>query len=255
MINFVSYIINTCAKIGQYILFTLSIFCSFPHRKHHYYEIIIQFYYVTVESISLILPTALFIGGVLVLQGVHTLERFGTEQEIGQVVSLSIVRELGPVIAALLFAGRTGSALASEIGVMKVEQQFIAMKMMNINSHQYILFTRLISGFLGLPILTIIFNTFSIIGAYFIATKQLHIDSGLFWIGIKESISHIDIQMGIIKSIAFGLLITSIALYNGYHCKSNSHGVSHAATYTVITTSIAILITDYVLTSLILRIA
>ena len=210
-----------------------------------------QLYSVGVLTLVIIVVAGLFVGMVLALQGYYTLVDFGAEQSLGVLVALSLTRELGPVVTALLFAGRAGSALTAEIGLMKATEQLAGMEMMAVDPERRIMAPRLLAALLSLPLLAMIFTLLGIIGAYLIATGLLGIDGGSFWSQMQARVSFSDdVLNGLIKSILFGLAAGWIAVFNGYDCRPTSHGVSRATTRTVVVTSLVVLGLDFVLTAL-----
>jgi phospholipid/cholesterol/gamma-HCH transport system permease protein len=187
---------------------------------------------------------------VLGLQGYNTLVKFGAEKSIGILVALSLVRELGPVITALLFAGRAGSALTAEIGLMKATEQISSMEMMAVDPIRRLMTPRFIAGFLSMPILALIFNAMGILGGHFVAVEMLEIDAGSFWSQMQNQVSwREDVVNGIIKSLVFGFIAVWIALYEGYDATPTSEGISRATTRSVVHTSLAVLGLDFVLTA------
>ncbi len=210
-----------------------------------------QLYSVGVLTLLIILVSGLFVGMVLGLQGYYTLVSFGAESSLGLVVALSLTRELGPVLSALLFAGRAGSALTAEIGLMKATQQLDAMEMMATDPLPIVIAPRFLAGFIALPLLTAIFTSIGVIGGYLIGVQQLGLDSGVYWAAMQEGVDfYDDIINGVIKSLVFGLVVTFIAVYQGYFATPTSEGVSRATTRTVVNASLSVLGLDYVLTAL-----
>ncbi len=213
-----------------------------------------QLFYVGFLSLVIIVVSAIFIGFVLGLQGYNTLSRFGASQALGQLIALSIVRELGPVVTALLFAGRAGSALTSEIGLMKATEQLLAFEMMGVNPIRRIIAPRFWAALVAMPLLMLIFNALSIIGGYWVGVCWLGVDSGAFWGNMQQSVDfHEDILNGLIKSIVFGWVISWIALYQGYSCKGTSEGIARATTRTVVYSSLAVLGFDFFLTAMMFK--
>ena len=209
-----------------------------------------QLYFVGVHSLIIILVSGLFIGMVLALQGYTVLVRFGAEQALGQLVSLSLLRELGPVVAALLFAGRAGSALTAEIGLMKATEQLASMEMIGVDPLKRILRPRLWAGMISLPILAQIFNMVAIWGAVAVSVHWLHVDAGSFWANMQSSVDfNQDVLNGLIKSAAFGVVVTWIAVFQGYDVMPTSEGIASATTRTVVYSSLAILAMDFLLTA------
>ncbi|MFO7602513.1 MAG: lipid asymmetry maintenance ABC transporter permease subunit MlaE, partial [Gammaproteobacteria bacterium] len=195
--------------------------------------------------------SGLFVGMVLGLQGYNTLVDFGAEESLGVVVSLSLVRELGPVVTALLFAGRAGSALTAEIGLMKATEQLSAMEMMAIDPIRRVLAPRFLAGFFSMPLLAAIFSAVGVIGGYFVGVGLLGVDDGAYWSQMQAKVDlYEDIYNGVIKSLAFGVIVTWIALFEGYDTVPTSEGVSRATTRTVVHSSLAILGMDFILTAL-----
>jgi phospholipid/cholesterol/gamma-HCH transport system permease protein len=199
----------------------------------------------------IIIVSSLFIGMVVALQGYHTLAKFGASAELGPLVALSVSRELGPVVTALLFAGRAGSAVTAEIGLMKATEQLSSMEMMAVNPIHRVISPRLWGGFISTPLLTMIFNITAIYGAYLVGVKWLGLDAGVFWSNMQSSVDfHLDVVNGIIKSIVFGFVITWISVYQGYFAEPTSAGIASATTRTVVYSSLAILGLDFVLTAM-----
>lgn len=210
-----------------------------------------QIYAEGVLSLLIIMVSGLFIGMVVALQGYHTLVKFGASQQLGPLVALSVLRELGPVVTALLFAGRAGSALTAEIGLMKATEQLSSMEMMAVDPLRRVIAPRLWGGFISMPLLAIIFNTVAIYGAFLVGVKWLGLDAGAFWSNMQSSVNfQEDVLKGIYKSIVFGLVVTWIALHQGYDAVPTSAGISNATTRTVVYSSLAVLGLDFVLTAM-----
>jgi len=210
-----------------------------------------QVYSVGVLSLLIILVSGLFVGMVLGLQGYNTLVDFGAEESLGTVVSLTLVRELGPVVTALLFAGRAGSALTAEIGLMKATEQLSGMEMMAVDPIKRVLSPRFLASFISMPLLAAIFSAVGIIGGYFVGVGLLGVDEGAYWSQMQSSVDlHEDIYNGVIKSIVFGVVAGWIAIFEGYDATPTSEGVSRATTRTVVHTSLAVLGLDFILTAL-----
>lgn len=204
-------------------------------------------------SIVIIVVSGLFIGMVVGLQGYNVLQRFGATSALGQLIALGIVRELGPVITGLLFAGRAGSALTAEIGLMKATEQLSSMEMMACDPLRRVIAPRFWGGLISLPCLSIIFSIVAIYGGYLVCVQWLGVDAGAFWSNMQASVNfRVDILGGIIKAIVFGFVVTWIAVYQGYDCVPNSEGISKATTRTVVYSSLAILGLDFVLTTVML---
>lgn len=210
-----------------------------------------QMYAEGVLSLLIIIVSALFIGMVVALQGYHTLVKFGAAQQLGPLVALSVCRELGPVVAALLFAGRAGSAVTAEIGLMKATEQLSSMEMMAVDPLRRVIAPRVWGGFFSLPLLTIIFNVVAIYGAYLVGVKWLGLDNGAFWANMQSSVDfHLDIVNGILKSLVFGLVVIWISVYQGYEADPTAAGIANATTRSVVYSSLAVLGLDFVLTAM-----
>jgi phospholipid/cholesterol/gamma-HCH transport system permease protein len=210
-----------------------------------------QIYAEGVLSLLIIIVSGVFIGMVVALQGYHTLAKFGAAQQLGPLVALSVTRELGPVVTALLFAGRAGSAVTAEIGLMKATEQLSSMEMMAVDPLHRVLSPRLWGGFISMPLLTIIFNAVAIYGAYLVGVKWLGLDAGAFWSNMQSSVDfHLDVVNGIIKSIVFGLVVIWISVYQGYDAEPTSAGIAGATTRSVVYSSLAVLGLDFVLTAM-----
>lgn len=210
-----------------------------------------QVFFVGNYSLLIIAVSGLFVGFVLGLQGYYTLSRYGSEQALGLLVALSLVRELGPVVAALLFAGRAGTSLTAEIGLMKAGEQLMAMEMMAIDPMRYVLAPRFWAGIISMPILAAIFSAVGIFGGYVVGVLMIGIDSGAFWSQMQSGVNvWADVGNGVIKSIVFGLAVTFIALYQGFEASPTPEGVSRATTRTVVYASLAVLGLDFLLTAL-----
>jgi phospholipid/cholesterol/gamma-HCH transport system permease protein len=200
-------------------------------------------------SLVLIMVCGLFVGGVLGLQGYSNLARFNAEDSVGTFAAFSLLKELGPVITALLFAGRAGTALSSEIGLMKATDQLAAMEMMAINPMRRVLVPRFLGGALSMPLLTAVFSVIGLFGAHVVAVNLLGVDAGAFWQQIQSSIELADVYEGIIKSIVFGIVASLLAVWEGYNAIPTAEGVGRATTRTVVSTAIAVLILDFMITA------
>jgi phospholipid/cholesterol/gamma-HCH transport system permease protein len=226
------------------------IFCL-PNIKKGLPLVIQQVYAEGVLSLIIVIVSSLFIGMVLALQGYHTLVKFGASQQLGPLVALSVARELGPVVTAILFAGRAGSAVTAEIGLMKATEQLSSMEMMAVDPLRRVVSPRFWGGLISLPLLTLIFNVVAIYGAYLVGVKWLGLDSGIFWSNMQSSVVfRSDIVNGILKSIVFGIAVTWIAVFQGYRAAPTSAGIASATTRSVVYASLAILGLDFVLTAM-----
>lgn len=243
--------LNFFERLGRGHLFLVQVLVSLPALAKRPRLIVQQLYSVGVLSLLIILVSGLFVGMVLALQGYNTLVDFGAEESLGIVVALSLVRELGPVISALLFAGRAGSALAAEIGLMKATEQLSGMEMMAVDPLSRVIAPRFVAGIIAMPLLAAIFSAVGIFGGYFVGVGLLGVDEGAFWSQMQAKVGlYEDIFNGIIKSVVFGIVATWIAVFEGYDALPTSEGVSRATTRTVVHTALAVLGLDFVLTGL-----
>ncbi|CBV41814.1 lipid asymmetry maintenance ABC transporter permease subunit MlaE [Halomonas elongata] len=209
-----------------------------------------QMHFVGVMSLAIVLVSGLFIGMVLALQGYTILVDFGAEDALGQMVALSLLRELAPVVAALLFAGRAGSALTAEIGLMKATEQLTSMEMIGVDPLRRVVAPRLWAGFVALPLLTIGFGVVGVWGGQLVGVQWLGVFEGSYWGNMQASVDFIaDVGNGLIKSLVFALVVTWIAVYQGYALVPTSEGISRATTRTVVYASLAVLGLDFILTA------
>ena len=210
-----------------------------------------EIYFAGVLSLIIILVSGMFVGMVLALQGYETLQRFGASESLGVLVSLSLVRELGPVVAGLLFASRAGSAITAEIGLMKATEQLSAMEMMAVDPVARVVAPRFWGGVISMPLLAVLFSAMGIFGGYLVGVVLIGVDEGAFWSQMQDAVDvRNDILNGVIKSVVFGVAVTFIAVFEGYDAPPTAEGVSGATTRTVVTSSLAILALDFVLTAL-----
>jgi phospholipid/cholesterol/gamma-HCH transport system permease protein len=238
-------------RLGRAHLFLMYTLAGIPGILLRPRLVIAQLFSVGVLTLLIILVSGLFVGMVLALQGYNTLVDFGAEESLGVVVALSLVRELGPVVTALLFAGRAGSALTAEIGLMKATEQLSGMEMMAVDPMQRVVAPRFLAGFLSMPLLAAMFSAIGIYGGYFVGVGLLGVDDGAFWSQMQAKVDlHDDILNGVIKSVVFGFVAVWIAVFEGYDSVPTSEGVSRATTRTVVHTALAILGLDFVLTAL-----
>ena len=213
--------------------------------------IVAQIHAVGNRSLSIILASGLAVGFVLALQMYYALVIYGAAESLGLIVNLSLVRELGPVVAGLLFAGRAGTSLTAEIGLMKAGEQIAAMDLMAVDPTQRVLAPRFIGGVVSMPLLAILFSAVGIIGAYIVAVLLIGIDAGNFWSVMQNRVDVIrDVGNGIVKSLVFGVICTFVALYQGYEAEATPEGVAYATTRTVVIASLGILFMDFILTAL-----
>ncbi|ESK40796.1 hypothetical protein P256_01251 [Acinetobacter nectaris CIP 110549] len=242
-------VINSVHGIGVATILLIQILCSLPTRLG-FKLFIYQMYRVGVLSLLIIAVSGLFIGLVIGLQGYTILVNVGSESMLGTMVALTLLRELAPVVAALLFAGRAGSALAAEIGLMKATEQLSSMEMIGVDPLKRIVSPRLWAGIVSLPMLTVIFAAIGIFGGKLVGVDFLGVDEGSFWSGMQGAVQfRHDVLNGVFKSICFAIICTWIAVYQGYACNPTSEGIATATTRTVVYSSLCVLGFDFVLTA------
>jgi phospholipid/cholesterol/gamma-HCH transport system permease protein len=213
-----------------------------------------EIYFAGVLSLIIILVSGLFVGMVLGLQGYDTLVRYGSSSALGVLVALSLVRELGPVVAGLLFASRAGSAITAEIGLMKATEQLAAMEMMAVDPIARVIAPRFWAGVISMPLLAAMFSAMGVFGGYLVGVQLIGVDEGSFWSQMQAAVDfHEDILNGVIKSVVFGVAVTWIAVFEGYDAPPTAEGVSGATTRTVVTSSLTILALDFMLTAFMFR--
>ncbi|MFD1804443.1 lipid asymmetry maintenance ABC transporter permease subunit MlaE [Mixta tenebrionis] len=243
--------IRTCASFGRAGLMLFHALAGKPEFRKHAPLLIKQLYSVGVMSLLIIVVSGLFIGMVLGLQGYLVLTTYSAETSLGMLVALSLLRELGPVVTALLFAGRAGSALTAEIGLMKATEQLSSMEMMAVDPLRRVISPRFWAGFISMPLLTMIFTAVGIWGGALVGVSWKGIDAGFFWSAMQNAVDfRVDVVNCLIKSAVFAVTVTWIALFNGYDAIPTSEGISRATTRTVVHASLAVLGLDFVLTAL-----
>lgn len=244
-------VITGLATFGRGSLFVVSVLSAAPSAILRLDLLLKQVYVAGVLSLPIILTAGLFVGMVLSLQGYNVLVDYNSEEAVGTMTALSLLRELGPVVAALLFAGRAGSALTAEIGLMRSTEQVSALEMMAIDPLKFIYAPRFLAAIISLPLLTLLFTGLGIIGGYLVSVGWLGVDEGAFWSQMHGHVDwHDDVLNGIIKSIAFAILVAIVALFQGFNAVPTSEGVSSATTKTVVHSSLGVLGLDFILTSL-----
>jgi phospholipid/cholesterol/gamma-HCH transport system permease protein len=249
------YYVNDAGRMGIFLFQSLLSLLKPPYKIH---PIIKQTYVIGTLSIFVILFTGAFTGMVLGLQGYHTLSKFGAQGLLGSAVALGLIRELGPVLAALMVTGRAGSAICAEIGVMRISEQIDALECMAIDPHKYIMAPKFIAGIISLPLLTAIFDVVGILGGYAVGVGLLGVGEGTYFSGMYEDVEFNDIYMGFVKSLCFGLVIIWISASRGYFVHLSrgggfgAEGVSRVTTNAVVLSSVSILLFDYLLTSVLL---
>lgn len=238
-------------RLGSANLFLLQVLAGLSGMLRRPSLLIKQLYSVGVQTLIIIIVAGLFVGMVMALQSYYALVDFGAEDSVSVMVVLSLLRELGPVVTALLFAGRAGSALTAEIGLMKATEQLSGMEMMAVNPLERVIAPRFLAGFISMPLLAAIFSAVGVIGAYLVAVELLGLDAGAFWSQAQAKVDLIqDLGNGMIKALVFGFIVSWIAVFEGYDCIPTSEGLGQATTRTVVHSSLAILALDFVLTAL-----
>ena len=246
-----AWVINAIVKLGYgarlFVLLIAQSGTSFRRLR----LTIAQTHFIGNYSLVIIVVSGMFVGFVLGLQGYNTLQRYGSEQALGLLVALSLVRELGPVITALLFAGRAGTSITAEIGLMKAGEQLAAMEMMAVSPIARVLAPRFWAGVVSMPLLAAMFSAVGVVGGYVVGVVLIGVDEGAFWSQMQNGVDWVDdVGNGVIKSIVFGVAVTFVAVFEGYDCQPTPEGVSRATTRTVVTSSLAVLGLDFILTAL-----
>jgi phospholipid/cholesterol/gamma-HCH transport system permease protein len=239
------------AVLGQITLFFGQLVARFGVLFERPRLVAQQVHFIGNYSLVIIAVSGLFVGFVLGLQGYYTLNRYGAEESLGLLVALSLVRELGPVVTALLFAGRAGTSLTAEIGLMKAGEQIAAMEVMAVDPMRRVLAPRLLGGIVAMPVLAAVFSMLGVLGGWFVGVVLIGIDSGAYWSQMQAGVDVIDdVLNGVIKSVVFGVAVTLIALFEGWRCRPTPEGVSRATTRTVVAGSLVVLGLDFILTAL-----
>lgn len=244
--------LNLVQSLGRSVLFLATSLLYGVTPPYRFSRVIQQIKFIGAKSLVIVFITAIFTGMVLGLQGYYTLKKFGAVDMLGSAVALSIIRELGPVLCALMVTGRAGSAITAEIGIMKLTSQVTALEMMAINPIRYIVSPKILAGLISLPLLTAIFDIVGILGGYIVGVGLLGVNEGAYFGEMQRAVVFNDIYGGAIKSLNFGLIITWLCSYKGYESEPTTEGVSKATTDAVVLTSVMILASDYVWTSILL---
>jgi phospholipid/cholesterol/gamma-HCH transport system permease protein len=249
-----STVVNGVWRLGYASRFFMMTLISSGASFRRIHLTIREIYFTGVMSLIIILVSGLFVGMVLGLQGYETLQKYGSESALGSLVALSLVRELGPVLAALLFASRAGSAITAEIGLMKATEQIAAMEMMAVDPISRVVAPRFWAGVISMPLLAAMFSAIGVFGGYLVGVVLIGVDEGSFWSQMQAAVDfRQDIVNGVIKSVVFGIAVTAIALFEGYDAPPTAEGVSHATTRTVVTSALAVLGLDFILTVFMFR--
>ncbi|HSX62491.1 MAG TPA: lipid asymmetry maintenance ABC transporter permease subunit MlaE [Tahibacter sp.] len=238
------------AQVGAMGLFLLQVLAAIPRSLRHFAQTVRQIFFVGAMSLVIIMTCGLFIGLVLGLQLYEVLSRFGSTASVGTVVAIALYRELGPVVTALLFAGRAGTSITAEIGLMRATDQLAAMEMMAVDPLAYVVAPRFLAGIIAMPLLASIFNALAIFGSHLVAVTWLGLDNGTFWSNMTGAVDvWTDVMNGVWKSAVFGAVVTLVATYQGYSTAPTSEGVAYATTRTVVYSSILTLAIDFLMTA------
>jgi phospholipid/cholesterol/gamma-HCH transport system permease protein len=243
---------ESLVNLGEIVHFLLRLIVNVPRSLLRFDLVVEQIYNAGALSLVIIMLSGMFVGMVLGLQGFQLLQRFGSEEALGTATAIGLVKELGPVITSLLFAGRAGTALASEIGLMRATDQLSAMEMMAVDPIQRVVMPRFLGGVIAMPLLAAIFSMIGIYGAQLIGVQVMGVDSGSFWSQMRASVDFVDITEGIVKSLIFGVTCSLIAVYEGYYSVPTAEGVGTATTRTVVLSAVMTLFLDYLITAMFL---
>jgi phospholipid/cholesterol/gamma-HCH transport system permease protein len=243
------WVVASLRRLGAIAVFTLQLLAQCGPALARPRLIVNQIYNCGARSVIIIMLSGTFTGMVLGLQGVTLLQRFGSEEALGVAAALGLLRELGSVLTALLFAGRAGTALTSEIGLMRATDQLTAMEMMAVDPMRYVVAPRFLGALIAMPLLTAVFNIVGLFGAQLVGVQLMGVDRGSFWSQMQSAVELRDVNEGFIKSLVFGFICGLIAVYEGYHSEPTAEGVGLATTRTVVACSVLILLLDYMLTA------
>lgn len=239
---------------GRSWVFLFRTFGAIIKPPFRFHLLLYQLMQIGAKSTLVIALIGLFTGAVLAVQGVYTLSKFGATAFTGSAVALSLIRELGPVLTALMVIGRAGSAITAEIGIMKITEQIDALRSMAVDPMKYLMAPRVLAGFIAMPLLTAIFIAIGIFGGYVVGVGLLDLSSGTFISEMESAVTSTDIYSGFIKALVFGLIFGWVSCYKGYTCGFGAVGVNRATTQSVVTASVAVLVVDYFLTSILTRV-
>jgi len=244
-----TYLLGGVRRLGSVTIFLVQLLIQCVPALARPRLLVLQIYNAGARSLIIIMLSGLFVGMVLGLQGYDLLRRFGSEEALGIAAALGLLRELAPVITALLFAGRAGTALTSEIGLMRATDQLTAMEIMAVDPLRYVAAPRFLGGVIAMPLLTAIFSVIGLYGAQLVGVQLMGVDRGVFWSQTQGAVGLHDVNEGLVKSIVFGLACSLIAVHEGYHAEPTAEGVGLATTRTVVASSVMTLLLDYVLTA------
>jgi len=244
--------LESLLAVGRYALFTGRLLVETPRSLLRFGLVVHQVHNAGALSLVIIMLSGLFVGMVLGLQGFDLLERFGSEDSLGTAAALGLVKELGPVVTALLFAGRAGTALASELGLMRATDQLSAMEMMAVDPVRRVVMPRFLGGIIAMPLLAAVFSMIGIFGAQLVGVQMMGVDPGQFWSQMRGAVELDDIREGLIKGVVFGIACSLIAVFEGYNAQPTAEGVGRATTRTVVISAVVTLVLDYILTAIML---
>lgn len=248
--RFGSFWLSLVERLGRATVFLFQMLAAVFSLISRPSLLIKQLHASGVMTLSIVLVSGLFVGMVLALQAYNTLIDFGQENRIGTLVALTLVRELGPVVAGLLFAGRAGSAMTAEIGLMKATEQLSGLEMMAVDPFKRVYAPRFLAGFITLPMLAAMFSAVGVLGGHLVGVEVLGVDASAYWSQMQNSVSFVhDVCNGLIKGLVFGFVVSWISIFEGADCIPTSEGVSSATTRTVVYSSLAILGLDFLLTA------
>lgn len=243
--------LHVLRTFGHAAFFFVDLLRALPASLRRFWLVVVQVHAIGNLSLLIILASGLAVGFVLALQMYYALVRYGATESLGLIVNLSLVRELGPVVTALLFAGRAGTSLTAEIGLMKAGEQLDAMEMMAIDPRERVLAPRFVAGVIAMPVLAVLFSAIGILGAWLVAVGLIGLDGGNFWSTMQNGVDvWDDVGNGLVKAFVFGIICTAVALYQGYETQATPEGVAYATTRTVVISSLAVLGMDFILTAL-----
>ncbi len=242
-------VVSSLRKVGQVTLFLVRLIAQCGPALARPKLVVHQIYNAGARSLIIIMLSGLFVGMVLALTGIDLLQRFGSEDVLGVAAALGLLKELGPVVTALLFAGRAGTSLTSEIGLMRATDQLTAMEIMAVDPMRYVAAPRFLGGLIAMPLLASVFNVVGLFGAQLVGVQMMGVNAGTFWSQMQGAVHIGDVSEGIVKSLVFGFICTLIAVYEGYNAAPTAEGVGLATTRTVVASAVMTLITDYLLTA------
>ena len=255
LISFLGVVtIDYITAVGDAWFFILKVLYKAITPPFRFSLIIQQLYVIGVQSVAVVALVGMFTGAVLAVQGEYTLAQFGATAYTGSAIALSLIRELGPVLTALMVNGRAGSAMTAELGIMKITEQVDALRSMAVDPIRYLMVPRIIAGVISVPLLTVIFNVVGIAGGYYVGVESLNLSSGTFISQMVQAVKDVDVISGCIKSIVFGFTLSWVSCYKGWTCGFGAVGVNRATTSAVVTSSVAILVLDYFLTSILTKV-